>query len=137
MMDDLPALLKRVSRIAFFFLSMGCLGWAVWPELRNVFGGFMIGVVGGLAISWHLAWKLVQLGNAAISGRKPRSGLGFLSRACLGLLAGVISVRVLDFNLAATATGLIVSPMATLLLGLVARSRRSDDHPTDERGEKH
>lgn len=136
-MDDLPVLLKRVSRIAFFFLSMGCLGWAIWPGYQNVFGGFMIGAIGGLAISWHLAWKLVRLGDAAASGRKPRSGLGFLTRACIGLLAGVVSVRTLDFNLAATAAGLIVSPMATLLLGLFARSRRSDGHPTDERGEKH
>ncbi|RUS49164.1 ATP synthase subunit I [Cohnella sp. AR92] len=136
-MNELPDLLKRVSRIAFFFLSMGCLGWAVWPAYQNVFGGFMIGVIGGMAISWHLAWKLVRIGDSVVSGRKPRSGLGFVTRACIGLLAGVISVRMLEFNLAATVTGIIASPMATLVLGLISRSRRSDGHPTDERGEKH
>ncbi|CAM3698948.1 ATP synthase subunit I [Cohnella lubricantis] len=136
-MDELPALLKRVSRIAFFFLSMGCLGWVILPGYKPVFGGFLIGVIGGLAISWHLAWKLVRLGDAAAAGRKPRSGLGFLTRACIGLLAGVVSVRTLEFDLAATAAGLIVPSMATLLLGIIARRRLSDGHPTDERGEKH
>ncbi|WP_027094319.1 ATP synthase subunit I [Cohnella thermotolerans] len=136
-MDELPALLKRVSRIAFFFLSMGCLGWAIWPGYKSVFGGFLIGAIGGLFISWHLAWKVVRLGDAAASGRKPRSGLGFLTRACIGLLAGVVSVRMLEFNLAATVVGLITAPMATLLLGIISRRRYSDGHPTDERGEKH
>ena len=97
----------------------------------------MIGVIGGLAISWHLAWKLARLGDTIISGRKPRSGLGFLTRACIGLLAGVVSVRTLHFDLASTAAGLIASPMATLLLGILSRRRRSGSHPTDERGEKH
>lgn len=136
-MDDLPALLRKVSRIVFFFLSMGCLGWAIWPGYQNVFGGFMIGAIGGVIISWQLAWKLIRLGNTVVSGRKPRSGLGFLTRACIGLLAAIISIRMLDFNPAATVAGLIVPPMATLLLGLIARRRLTDGHSTDERGEKH
>jgi len=97
----------------------------------------MIGVIGGLAIAWHLAWKIVRVGDAAASGRKPRSGFGFLTRACIGLLAGVVSVRTLHFDLASTAVGLIASPMATLLLGILSRRRRSGSHPTGERGEKH
>lgn len=116
---------------------MGCLGWVIWPGYQNVFGGFLIGAIGGLAISWHLAWKLARIGDAAATGRKPRSGLGFVTRACIGLLAGVVSVRMLEFNLEATAVGLIVPPMATLLLGIVARRRQARGHSTDERGEKH
>lgn len=116
---------------------MGCLGWALLPGYKSVFGGFLIGVIGGMAISWHLAWKLARLGDAAAAGHKPRSGLGFLTRACIGLLAGVVSVRMLEFNLASTVAGLIVPSMATLLLGIIARRRLTGGQPTDERGEKH
>lgn len=136
MMDDLPALMKKVSRITFFFLSMGCLGWAVLPAYKTVFGGFLIGAIGSLLVAWHLAWKTVRIGEAASGGRRPRSGFGFLSRAALALLAAFVSVRLLEFNLPATVAGLIAAPLATLLLGILSR-RRQGGHATDERGEKH
>ncbi|MCC3377179.1 ATP synthase subunit I [Cohnella sp. REN36] len=136
-MDDLPALLRKVSRITFFFLSIGCVSWVVWPAHKTVFGGFMLGAIGSLVIAWHLAWKLVRIGNVSVAGAKPRSGFGFLSRAALALLVAFVSVRMLEFNLPATVAGLIATPLATLLLGLMSRRRRPGGHSTDERGEKH
>jgi ATP synthase protein I len=122
-MDQLPALLRGVSRFTFFFLSMGCLGWAIWPDYKGLFGGFMLGAIGSLMGSWHLAWKTTRLGDVITTGRKARSGFGFSTRAAIALLAVVVSVRYMEFNLAATVIGLIVAPLATLLLSLFARRR--------------
>ncbi len=122
-MDQLPNLLRGVTRFTLFFLSLGCIGWAILPDYKAIFGGFMLGAIGSLMGSWHLAWKTTRLGDVITTGRKPRSGFGFLTRAFIALLAVVVSVRYMEFNLAATVTGLFVAPLATLLLSLFARRR--------------
>jgi ATP synthase protein I len=122
-MDKLPVLLRSVTRFTFFFLSLCCICWAIWPNSKSVFGGFMLGAIGSLFGSWHLAWKTTRLADVITGGRKPRSGFGFLTRAAIALLVVVVSVRYMEFNLAATAAGLFVAPLATLLLSLFARSR--------------
>jgi ATP synthase protein I len=135
MTDDLPVLMRKISRITFFFLFLGCLGWAIQPEWEAVFGGFLIGAIGSLLFTWQLAWKIVRIADLAVAGRRGR-GFGFMSRAALALLAAVISVRTLGYNPAATVAGLITAPMATLVLGLSSIRRQRGGHPSDERGEK-
>jgi ATP synthase protein I len=122
-MDQLPTLLRGVSRFTFFFLSLGCICWAIWPDEKALFGGFILGAIGSLLGSWHLGWKTTRLADVITNGRKPRSGFGFLTRASIALLVVVVSVRYMEFNLAATVIGLFVAPLATLLLSLFARRR--------------
>ncbi|MFC4303515.1 ATP synthase subunit I [Cohnella boryungensis] len=135
MMDDLTVLMRKISRIIFFFLFLGCLGWAIWPEWEVYFGGFLIGTVGSILFTWQLAWKVIRIAEMAVGGRRGR-GFGFLSRASLALLAAVISVRTLGYDPAATVAGLIMAPMATLVLGLSSIRRKRGGHRSDERGEK-
>jgi ATP synthase protein I len=135
-MEDLPALLRRTTRMTFFFLSMGCIGLAIWPDYKPYFGGFMIGAIGSLLGSFHLAWRTTRIADKAVAGRKSRSGFGFLSRAAIGVLAAYVSVRMLEYNLPATAAGILASPLVTLLLGLFTIRRLKDGHSNDERGEK-
>lgn len=136
MNDELPALLRRTNRIVFFFLSMCCLGLAVWPNGKPYLGGFMIGTIGGLLIAYHLAWRATRIGETAAAGHKSRRGFGFLTRAAIGVLAALASVEGLGFNLPATAAGIFALPLVTLLLGLFAIRRLRDGQSTDERGEK-
>ncbi len=136
MNDDLPALLRRTQRIAFFFLSIGCIGLAVWPGGKPYFGGFIIGVIGGLLAAYHLAWRVTRIGEMAAGGHKSRRGFGFLSRGAIGVLAVLLSVEKLDFDLAATVAGIFALPLVTLLLGLFAIRHSRDGQSTDERGEK-
>ncbi|MFD0673727.1 ATP synthase subunit I [Cohnella sp. GCM10027633] len=136
MMDELPKLLQGVTRFTLFFLSLGCIAWAVWPDEKAVFGGFMVGAIGSLLGSWHLAWKTVRLGDVIVGGKKPRSGFGFLTRACIALLAVVVSDRYLGYNPAATVVGLFTTPLATLLLSLLASRRARRGNSEYERGEK-
>jgi len=136
MKDDLPVLVRKISRITFFFLFLGCLGWAFRPEWETVLGGYLIGALGSLLFTWQLAWKSYRIGELAAAGIRRRGGFGFLVRAAIALLAGVISVRTLGYDPAATVLGLITTPMATLVLGLSSVRRRGEGHPSDERGEK-
>lgn len=136
MMDELPKLLQGVTRFTLFFLSLGCVAWAVWPDEKAVFGGFMVGAIGSVLGSWHLAWKTMRLGDVVVAGRKPRSGFGFLFRACLALLAVTVSDRYLEFSATATVVGLFTAPLATLLLSLLANRRNRGGNSEYERGEK-
>jgi ATP synthase protein I len=135
-MDDLPALLRSTTRTTFFFLSMGCIGLAIWPDYKPYFGGFMIGTIGSLLGSYHLAWKTNRIAEHAVAGRRSRSGFGFISRAAIGVLTAIVSVRVMEFNLPTTAAGILALPLVTLLLGLFTIRRLKDGDSTDERGEK-
>jgi len=135
-MNDLPALMRRNLRITLFFLSIGFLGMAFWPNLRAVFGGFLMGIAGGFLMSLHLAWRLQMIGSRAAAGQARRLGtFGLASRAAIGVLAAFLSVRYLSFSLPATAVGLLTGPLVTLLLGISAM-RRSGEHSAGERGEK-
>ncbi|WEK53973.1 MAG: ATP synthase subunit I [Candidatus Cohnella colombiensis] len=136
MKEDVPTLLRRMTRMTFFFLSLCCVGLAVWPDYKPYFGGFIIGAIGSLLGSYHLAWKTTRIGLLAADGRKSRSGFGYLARAAIGLLAAIISVRQLDFELTTTIAGLLALPLVTLLLGLFTIRRPQDGHSADERGEK-
>lgn len=136
MMDELPKLVQGITRFTLFFLSLGCVAWAVWPDEKAVFGGFMVGAIGSVVASWHLAWKTRRLGDVIVAGRKPRGGFGFLFRASLALLAAVLSDRYLGFNPAATVVGLFTAPLATLLLSLLANRRLRGGNSEYERGEK-
>ena len=122
-MEQLPVLLRGVTRFTLFFLSLGCISWAIWPDEKAIFGGIILGAIGSLLGSWHLAWKTTRLADVITGGRKPRSGFGVLTRAAIALLSVVVSVRYMEFNLASTVAGLFVAPLATLLLSLFARRR--------------
>ncbi|WP_027087140.1 ATP synthase subunit I [Cohnella panacarvi] len=136
MMDELPKLLQGVTRFTLFFLSLGCVAWAVWPNEKAVFGGFMVGAIASVFGSWHLAWKTIRLGDVILSGRKPRAGFGFIFRTSLALLAVIVSDRYLEFSPAATVVGLFTAPLATLLLSLLANRRVRGGNSGYERGEK-
>jgi len=134
-MDDISVLMRKISRTVFFFLFLGCLGWAIMPDWEPYFGGFLIGAVGSVLFTWQLAWKVIRIADLAVGGRRGR-GFGFLSRAAIALLAAVVSVRTLGYDPAATVAGLIAAPMVTLVLGLSSIRRKRNGHPSDERGEK-
>jgi ATP synthase protein I len=134
-MDDLSAHLRTVMRITFFFLSLCCIGWALWPEHKPLFGGLVIGAAASLANAFHLSWKVQRIGaNAAAQGTK-RNTLGFLTRASVGLLAVVVATEYLSFSLYGTVAGLFAAQLATLILGIRIKRSPAVRHSSEERGE--
>lgn len=134
-MDDLSAHLRTVTRITFLFLSLCCIGWAIWPAHNSLFGGLGIGAVASLVNASHLSWKVQRIGaNAAVQGSK-RNNLGFFTRACIGLLAVVVATEYFSLSLIGTVIGLFVAQLATLILGFRSKSRPAASHSSDERGE--
>ncbi|SEN60525.1 ATP synthase subunit I [Paenibacillus sp. OV219] len=134
-MDDLSGHLRTVTRITFFFLSLCFIGWALLPDYKPLFGGLILGAVASLANAFHLSWKVQRTGAFAVAGIKKRNNLGFLTRACIALLAAVIATRYFSFSIYGTVAGLFVAQLATLILGFIAKRNSAVRHSTDERGE--
>lgn len=134
-MDDLSGHLRTVMRVTFFFLSLCCVGWALWPEYKPHFGGLIVGAAASLVNAFHLSWKVQRIGaNAAVKGSK-RSTLGFFTRACVALLAVVVATQYLSFSLYGTVAGLFLVQLAILLLGFRAKRSLAIKHSSNERGE--
>ncbi|QHW32534.1 ATP synthase subunit I [Paenibacillus rhizovicinus] len=134
-MDQLSGHLRTVKRITFFFLSLCFVGWALFPDLKPFFGGLILGAAASLANAFHLSWKVQRVGAGAAEGNKRRVNMGFLTRACIALLAYVIATRYFSFSLYGTIAGLFTAQLATLILGFKAKSKPAVRHSTDERGE--
>ncbi|GLX70119.1 ATP synthase subunit I [Paenibacillus glycanilyticus] len=134
-MDDLSAHLKAVTRITFLFMSLCCVAWALMPENESWWGGLMIGGAASLINAYHLSWKVTKVGAVAAAQIKKRVNLGFVTRACITLLAVVIATKTYTFQLSATVAGLFVAQLATLILGFLSRRKLMASNPTDERGE--
>ncbi|WP_219834458.1 ATP synthase subunit I [Paenibacillus sp. R14(2021)] len=135
-MKDLPSHLRTVKRITFFFLSACFVGWALLPEYKPLFGGLILGAAASLVNAFHLSWKVQRIGaKAAAAQSSKRNNLGFLTRACIALLAVVIATEYLSYNLYGAVAGLFVAQLATLILGFRSMSRSAARHSSDERGE--
>ncbi|WP_192043401.1 ATP synthase subunit I [Paenibacillus lycopersici] len=134
-MDELSSHLRTVTRITFLFLSLCFVGWALFPAAKPHFGGLILGTAASLANAFHLSWKVQRAGSYAAAQVKRRVNLGFLTRACIALLAYVVATKYFSFSLYGTVAGLFTAQLATLLLGFKAKSKPAARHSTDERGE--
>ncbi|MDF2720354.1 MAG: synthase [Paenibacillus sp.] len=135
-MNDLSARLKVTTRASYFMLCICFLSWAIFPQHKAVFAGLAIGVAASVINSLHLSWKIHQLTDLALGKTSRKTTLGFLTRACIALLAVVVSTRTFHFNLIATLAGLFFAQLATLVLGIITTVRDKQSQPSAERGEK-
>ncbi|MFD2615497.1 ATP synthase subunit I [Paenibacillus gansuensis] len=124
-MDELSARLKTVYRAALFFLSLCLLVWALYPPLRGMAAGLLIGTAASLVNMYYLSMKVRQAAEIAESGQKRRFNLGFLTRAAVGVLAVMLALRLgSDVELFGVILGLLFWQLAVLLAGLFHSFKR-------------
>lgn len=120
-MDEFSTRLKTVQRIVIFFLSFSFMAWALIPSYRPQFAGVILGTAVSLVNAQYLAWKIRQLTNSVLEGRRRRGGLGFGTRAAISLLAVWGAYEVPEhITVWTTIAGLIFVQLATLLLGIIS-----------------
>jgi ATP synthase protein I len=118
-MDNFTRVRKGSIALIMLFLSLAFFATALLPGSRMVLSGFLVGGAASLMNMIHLAWKTDRLGAAAAEQKGRKAGLGYTTRACIALLAAVIADR-FGFSMLATASGLFLGQMATLLLGFLS-----------------
>jgi ATP synthase protein I len=92
-MDDFSAHLKTVKNVFLFFLSFCLTVWALFVEYRPYSAGLMLGSVASMINARYLAWKIHKFTEAALEKKGRKVNLGFLTRAAIAALAGLVAVR--------------------------------------------
>jgi len=120
-MDEFSATLKTVQNVFLFFLSFCLAAWAILVDYRVYIAGLMLGALASMINARFLAWKINKLGAAAIEQKGRKVTLGFLTRAAIAAVAGLVAVRYPQhFALATTIAGYFFTQLATLVLGILS-----------------
>lgn len=120
-MTDYDVLLKYANKTVLFALAAGFMGWAVFPEYKPYFAGFLLGTAASILNAQHLAWKVNRAAEKAARQEGRRVNLGFITRASMSLLAVVIALKFeAYFSVVTTIIGLIFFQLATLILGILS-----------------
>jgi ATP synthase protein I len=124
MMDDFSAHLKTVQNVFLFFLSFCLAAWALFVEYRPYTAGLMLGSVTSMINARYLAWKIHKFTDAALEKKGRKVNLGFLTRAAIAALAGLVAVRYPQHvALTTTITGYFFAQLATLVVGILSIGR--------------
>jgi ATP synthase protein I len=126
-MDDFSAHLKTVQNVYLFFLSFCLAAWALFVEYRPYSAGLMLGSAASMINARYLAWKIHKFTDAALEKKGRKVNLGFLTRAAIAALAGLVAVRYpQQVALATTIAGYFFAQLATLVVGIlsIGRSRK-------------
>ncbi|SEC32623.1 ATP synthase subunit I [Paenibacillus sp. GP183] len=126
-MDDFSAHLKTVQNVFLFFLSFCLAAWALLVEYRPYSAGLMLGSVASMINARYLAWKIHKFTEAALEKKGRKVNLGFLTRAAIAALAGLVAVRYPQHvALTTTIAGYFFAQLATLVVGIlsIGRSRK-------------
>lgn len=119
MMDDFSAHLKTVQNVFLFFLSFCLAAWAVLVEYRPYAAGLILGSAVSMINARYLAWKIQKFATAAIEKKGRKVNLGFLTRAAMAALAGLIAIRYPQhFAFTTTIAGYFFAQLATLVVGI-------------------
>ncbi|WP_284643119.1 ATP synthase subunit I [Paenibacillus silviterrae] len=122
-MDEFAAHLKTVQRFVCLFLSVCFFAWALLPAYRPIIAGLILGTVFSFVNAMYLAWKIRQLSESALQGKRKR-GLGFGNRTAIAIIAMIIAYKLPEhFAMWSVIAGLISVQLATLLLGIISNKK--------------
>jgi len=104
---------RFIRRVTWIILALALTGSAVLAIVKEIRIGlaFLIGAT----VSYGSFWGWRQLVDALIPGPKKRSAVPFMVRILLLIALAYAIIRFLGLNVAAAASGLLVSAAAVLL----------------------
>lgn len=124
-MDDFAGHLKSVTRVTLYVLLVCLLTWVLFPPLKPYAAGLILGTSISLINARYMAWKIEQLGKAAVDKTNKRINLGFATRAATALLAVVIAFRYKEqVSFSTTLAGLFFVQLIALVLGMISVKRK-------------
>ena len=120
-MNDFSASLKKMLRITLFALSISFFCWAIFPSLRAICAGFILGTLASLINSMYLAWKVNQVGLRVIQQNSRRVNMGFISRVAVAFIVVLLALEYREYvNLGATLIGLFFIQAVSLIMAAAA-----------------
>ncbi|UJF33283.1 ATP synthase subunit I [Paenibacillus hexagrammi] len=120
-MDDFSAHLKTVQNVFLFFLSFCLAAWALLVDYRVYVAGIMLGSIVSMINARYLAWKIFKMSAAVVEQKGRKVNIGFLTRAAIAALAGIIAIRYPQHvALTTTVAGYFFVQLVTIVLGILS-----------------
>lgn len=114
-MNSMNSIVNAVSRITFLLLSALLLGWALLPEYRPIFVGWILGLTVGLINVRYLSAKVGKLIHLVANQESSRRySFGFLTRICLILCAIMVAAKFDQVSMTSTIAGLFIPQVLTI-----------------------
>lgn len=126
-MSDLSSHLKAAFRISLFFLSACFVIWALLPLARPYAAGLILGTLGSLFNTQHLARKVKQISRMAMEKKPQLANTGLLSRAAIAFMVAVIAIKFPQhIHLISALVGLFFVQMVTIVLEMAQRRNKGE-----------
>ncbi|WP_040952305.1 ATP synthase subunit I [Gorillibacterium massiliense] len=117
-MDDLATLVRRVIRIAFYFIVICAAVGLFIPSIRSLSFGLCLGTLASIAITWHLGRKTESFTRNLVESTGKRVGLGFITRICIALAVVAIAVKEPHVDLVGVVIGLVFIHFVIIISGI-------------------
>jgi ATP synthase protein I len=112
--------LKTLYRAELVCISVCLLIWSIAPSYRTYAVGFLLGSIVSTINAGMLVMKIKSVSLQGESETPKRLSTGFVSRACMVILAMMVAVKFPgQVSVVLTIIGLFYVQMVTLLMGIL------------------
>jgi len=119
-MDELNRQFRPVYKVSFVTMGACAVCWAIFPDVRSIPAGLLLGIAASLLNFWYLGLKVSQFADGLLNKKARRTSLGFLTRASVAVLVVGLAMKTPHLNWIAALAGLFFTQLATLLLGVLS-----------------
>ncbi|MEO3947213.1 ATP synthase subunit I [Gorillibacterium sp. CAU 1737] len=124
-MDDLAALLRKLFRHAFCFITASLVLALLLPSFRAMGLGLALGTAVSVAISWNLGRKTERITRHLVQRSETRTlGFGFVTRVGIVLAATYLAFKAPQVNLVGMVIGLVFVQFGTIVYGIFSAFRK-------------
>jgi ATP synthase protein I len=112
--------IKTLYRAELLCITVCLLIWSIAPSYRTYAIGFLVGSIVSTINAWTLMMKIKSVSLQGESGGPKRLNAGFISRACMAILAMMVAVKSPEqVSVVFTIIGLFYVQVVTLLMGIL------------------
>lgn len=122
-MNDMNVFMRYIYRSAMLFVSGCLLVWALFPDLKPIAAGLVLGTLISLINARILGYKIHKLTEVALANSRKRGNTGLIGRISMVLIGTMTSLRFPQFDLYATVIGFFFVQAASLVLGFLLNAR--------------
>lgn len=123
-MNDLSSLLAILLRIFLLWLVALIAVWVLFPEARSIAAGLVLGSSVSMMNGRILEAKVQRIAQLMLENKAAKTSIGFITRACLILIATMAAVRFDLFDLVSTVIGFMFFPIMIMIVGIISSIRQ-------------
>ena len=123
-MDDMATLLRKVFRIALWFMLICAVTGFFFVAIRPLTVGLILGTAVSIINAWSLERRTEKFIQQVIDNKRKIMSLGYTTRVLVVLIATMIAYKVPMVDLIGMTIGLVFVPLANVVVGIITGLRK-------------